>query len=315
MKETVTQIDEQIQSSKSKQGKYLTFAFLENNHCLELEVVGWTQFQIPENKSENTRGVVHLWGHEIPVIQTVGLINLTETTCIIIFEFYEPCRHYQAILVDAIANVMSIAEKDPATVTIVETQAADCLGGTQVQYNIIKRPTIHDYDLVETDITDGTDRMATAPQPPLELTDIHAADIDPHGEKKGQFEFSGNVLVVEDVESHQLLIKRLLEPTGLQVTIAKDGYEAVKKVKAHKFDLILMDIIMPVMNGYEATKALREQGITTPIIALTAMAMKDDEEKCLQAGCDDYLSKPFDCIALLKTIDKYLTTTQDRMFI
>ena len=68
-----------------------------------------------------------------------------------------------------------------------------------------------------------------------------------------------------------------------------------------------MDIQMPRMNGYEATKALREQGITAPIIALTANVMKGDEEKCLAAGCDGYIAKPIDKAQLVQVLDKYLS--------
>jgi len=136
--------------------------------------------------------------------------------------------------------------------------------------------------------------------------DIQARHIDPRKAEKEQSEFSGRVLVAEDKETNQMLAKTLLEKMNLDVTIAADGNEAMQKVLTHEFDLILMDIQMPLMNGYEATKALRRQGITTPIIAMTAYAMKGDDKKCLEAGCDDYLSKPIDRRELLKTIDKYL---------
>jgi PAS domain S-box-containing protein len=121
-----------------------------------------------------------------------------------------------------------------------------------------------------------------------------------------QREFSGNVLVAEDALTNQALIKALFGRFGLDVTIANDGNEAIKKVLAGHFDLILMDIQMPNMNGYEATKSLRKEGVKTPIVALTANVIKGDDQKCFEAGCDGYLSKPVDRRELLKTIAKYL---------
>jgi len=126
-------------------------------------------------------------------------------------------------------------------------------------------------------------------------------------------EFSGYVLVAEDVETNQMLVKSLLKRMGLDVTIASDGNEAIEKALNQKFDLILMDIQMPHMNCYEATKALRKQGITTPIVALTAHAMKGDDKKCIEAGCDDYLAKPIDRRELLQKIVKYLPSKNEAL--
>lgn len=138
MKETITHIDEQTQIVKSKESRYLTFIFLEREHGLKLDVAGWTRFGVPANKPENTMGVIHLWGNEIPIIQIPGLTDLAETACIVIFEYSEPYRHYFGIVVDAISNVMNIIEKDPGTVSILETEALDCFGGRQSQYNIVE---------------------------------------------------------------------------------------------------------------------------------------------------------------------------------
>jgi CheY-like chemotaxis protein/anti-sigma regulatory factor (Ser/Thr protein kinase) len=118
--------------------------------------------------------------------------------------------------------------------------------------------------------------------------------------------FSGRVLVAEDSPPNQMLILTLLERLGLDVTIVDDGNGAVQKCKSQSYDIIFMDINMPNMNGYEATKVLRANDVRTPVIALTAHAMKGDEEKCIEAGCDDYLAKPTNLNKLTETISKYL---------
>ena len=118
---------------------------------------------------------------------------------------------------------------------------------------------------------------------------------------------SGKVLVVEDIKESQLLVKKILKPLGLKVTLADDGNQAIEKARQQRFDLILMDMQMPVLNGYEATKVLRQDGITTPIVALTAYAMESNREKCFEAGCDDYITKPVDRNELLKMLSKYLS--------
>jgi CheY-like chemotaxis protein/nitrogen-specific signal transduction histidine kinase/HPt (histidine-containing phosphotransfer) domain-containing protein len=125
--------------------------------------------------------------------------------------------------------------------------------------------------------------------------------------------FSGLVLVAEDSQTNQLLIKLLLEQLGLQVVIAQNGEEAVDKALAGDFNLIFMNIQMPRMNGYEATRKLREKQVKIPIIALTAHAMKGDREKCLDVGCDSYLTKPIERKKLLQTLRKYLPAKSDEI--
>ncbi len=128
-------------------------------------------------------------------------------------------------------------------------------------------------------------------------------------DKSKQVKFSGNCLVAEDVVVNQMVIKRMLEKAGVEVTITNDGKEALRQAQSKSFDLIFMDIQMPNMNGYEATEALRKSGVTTPVVALTANAMKGDEEKCFEAGCDDYLAKPIDRKRLFEILKKYLSPT------
>jgi len=118
--------------------------------------------------------------------------------------------------------------------------------------------------------------------------------------------FFGKVLVAEDSQTNQVLINLLLERLGLQVTIAQDGKDAVERALHQHFDMIFMDIQMPNMNGYEATRILREHGVMIPIVALTAHAMKGDDQKCLAAGCDDYLTKPVEHKKLIEVIRKHL---------
>lgn len=117
----------------------------------------------------------------------------------------------------------------------------------------------------------------------------------------------GRVLIAEDCPTNQMLIELLLKKMGLEIVIVKDGRQAVQKALAEKFDIILMDIQMPVMNGYEATEQLRKDGVTIPIIAQTACVMNGDEEKCFAAGCNDYIPKPIDRKKLVEVLVKYLS--------
>lgn len=108
---------------------------------------------------------------------------------------------------------------------------------------------------------------------------------------------AGRALLVEDSYVNQLVASGMLQNIGYQVSIATNGAEALKMVQSYPYDIILMDCLMPVLDGYQATKQIRMlQGPEgrTPIIALTASAMAGDRDKCLLAGMDDYLSKPLD---------------------
>ena len=110
------------------------------------------------------------------------------------------------------------------------------------------------------------------------------------------------VLIVDDGEENRELVRLVLENAGLATVGAENGLEAVKLATAQHFDAVLMDIQMPVMDGYEASGRLRAAGLTVPIVALTADAMKGFEQKCLAAGCSHYLTKPVDIDALLELL-------------
>ncbi|MEM9064591.1 MAG: ATP-binding protein [Planctomycetota bacterium] len=120
-------------------------------------------------------------------------------------------------------------------------------------------------------------------------------------------------LVVEDGPDNQRLIRYHLESAGARVTLANDGIEAIEtmraETKAAQHHAILMDMHMPRLDGYSATQRLREEGFDLPIIALTAHAMNGDRERCLEAGCSDYLAKPIDRILLLDTCREWAVGT------
>jgi len=118
----------------------------------------------------------------------------------------------------------------------------------------------------------------------------------------------GLILLVEDTMSNILTVGDYLESHGYQVVIARDGLEALEKVEAQHTDLILMDIQMPVMDGLEATRRLRADPrfASTPIIALTALAMPGDRERCLEAGASEYMSKPVSLKKLLHLVNTLL---------
>ena len=117
------------------------------------------------------------------------------------------------------------------------------------------------------------------------------------------FDISGTkVLLVEDSLDNQLLITHYLAPLKVKVKTANNGEEGVRAALNKNFDIILMDLQMPVMDGLQAAEALRKNGFTKPIIALTASAMKHNKEKCLEAGFNNFISKPVEISQLVKVI-------------
>jgi len=135
--------------------------------------------------------------------------------------------------------------------------------------------------------------------------------IDPELTAPDPVRLSGRVLLAEDVRTNRLLIEKILSKAGLSVTTAENGAEALglalgAESDGKPFDLVLMDMQMPVMDGYEATQKLRRQKYERPIIALTAHAMSEELERCLQVGCDEYASKPVNRQALLELLAKHM---------
>src|SRR5688500_2527045 len=116
------------------------------------------------------------------------------------------------------------------------------------------------------------------------------------------------ILLVEDNEMNRDMLSRRLQRRGYEVSMAVDGQMAVDTANAHGADLILMDMSLPVMDGWEATRALKAAPDTRhiPVIALTAHAMSTDRDKALEAGCDDYDTKPIELTRLLEKIEALL---------
>ncbi len=144
---------------------------------------------------------------------------------------------------------------------------------------------------------DGSDADLVAPQTAAKCFEFESHE-------------SARVLLVEDGETNRRLISLLLEEAGFEVATAVNGKLGFEAAQKESFDLILMDMQMPIMDGYTATRKLREVRVRTPIIALTAHAMKGDEEKCLAAGCGGYLTKPVDAKELVDTARRAILTSR-----
>jgi signal transduction histidine kinase/CheY-like chemotaxis protein len=125
---------------------------------------------------------------------------------------------------------------------------------------------------------------------------------------------SGRILLAEDNPTTQRLVQLVLESQGYQLTVVNSGVAAVNQLKSQSFDLVLMDCQMPEMDGYQATRLLREQSVKTPVIALTAFSPDEGEaQRWRDVGMDDYLRKPFKQKGLLEMIDKWLHQPREKV--
>ncbi|MCF6241730.1 MAG: response regulator [Bacteroidales bacterium] len=115
------------------------------------------------------------------------------------------------------------------------------------------------------------------------------------------------ILVAEDMEMNFVLLKKTLEQTKAHIIRAKNGQEMVDIIKSNsEVDIVLLDMGMPVMDGYEATKLLRSEGYNIPIIAQTAFALNNEKERVLEIGCNDYVEKPIKKEILFEKIDRLI---------
>jgi PAS domain S-box-containing protein len=223
------------------------------------------------------------------------------------------------LTVDVIDNGIGIAEDKVATVFEPFVQADSSTtrryGGTGLGLDISRRfARLMGGDIIATSVL-GEGSTFTATIDPGPLDDVRMLDPDEaraameeladESHVKWQFN-TGRVLVVDDGDENRELVQLVLEEAGLEVDQAENGQIGFDMARETAYDVVLMDMQMPVMDGYEATTALRKAGVETPIYALTADAMKGFEEKCLAAGCTGFLSKPVDIDLLLDTLGKLL---------
>ena len=129
---------------------------------------------------------------------------------------------------------------------------------------------------------------------------------DPNSSPRTEIRLTGRILLAEDGIDSQRLISTYLRRAGMEVVIADNGRIAVELARSQSFDLIIMDMQMPQLDGYGATSELRRRGVSVPVVALTAHALAEDRAKCLRAGCTDYLTKPIDRDVLLHKLSEYL---------
>lgn len=187
-------------------------------------------------------------------------------------------------------------------------------GGTGLGLALSKRLSVllgGDVVLLESRPGDGATFEITIDPGPLDESDFVAtlkdqASLPVLSNRSGMItqELAGvSVLLIEDGLDNQIILRELLESQGAAVSWVSDGREGIERLSTGSLpDLILMDIQMPGMDGYQATRAIRARGFTRPIVALTAHAMRGERERCLEAGCDDYLTKPVDVPLLVSTI-------------
>ncbi len=185
----------------------------------------------------------------------------------------------------------------------ISKQLAEALGGeltvqSQVGRGSTFSVTISTGPLDGVRLVDAKTALAKSPQQAAESESI--AQLSP-----------ARVLVADDGESNRKLIQLVLGRAGATVVGAENGLQAVELARRESFDVILMDMQMPVMDGYTATTTLRQAGYERPIIALTAHAMQGDEEKCLAAGCSGFMTKPINIDRLLGTMSELLADVND----
>jgi len=260
------------------------------------------------------------------LINLVGnAIKFTEVGSVRLVTRFVPDQAYPMMQFDVIDTGIGMTEKEAAglfkSFVQADTSMARKYGGSGLGLTISKRFAEMlggDINIIEAQPGSGTHFRAVVASgsvsgvkmldDPKTATVIKATTKN-IGEKAKDLDC--RILLAEDGRDNQRLISHILKKAGAEVRVVENGKLAVEAVRQSRqggdaVDIVLMDMQMPVMDGYEATSLLRSEGFDSPIIALTAHAMAGDREKCLQAGCDEYLTKPVDRKKLAQTIQQFL---------
>lgn len=146
----------------------------------------------------------------------------------------------------------------------------------------------------------------------MEISAISAEQRPRVAEMEQEISLKGlRVLIVEDAPENQFLVKRFLEKVGAKVDVASNGQEGVDQALSADYDVVLMDLQMPVLDGYHATEHLRQKGYRKPIVALTAHALSEEKDRCLKMGFSDFLTKPIKRRDLLANVAKFRSGSQE----
>ena len=286
------------------------------NLPLKLETVGQIPESIQSDPLRLRQVLINLVGNAIKFTETGGVRVVAR----LVQKPGEPPR----LGIDVIDTGIGLSAEQMALLfrpfTQVDSSMSRKLGGTGLGLTISKRlaEMLGGGITVRSELGKGSTfgvLVETGDLQGVKLLDGSAAITaraiaDPAQQDASAIRLDGRILLVEDGPDNQRLIAFFLRKAGARVTLAENGQLACQEALGARaggkpFDVILMDMQMPVMDGYEATRSLRAKGYTGPIIALTAHAMADDREKCLLAGCNDFATKPVDRHALLALVARW----------
>ena len=259
------------------------------------------------------------------LINLVGnAIKFTEAGAVHVEARFEPSDEGGALVVDVIDSGIGMTEEQLGRIFDPFMQADNgttrTFGGTGLGLSIARRLS----RMLGGDVTARSEpregsvftvRVATGPVDGGEWHDRHEDVVVP-AMPVTTSALGGHVLVAEDVPLNRKLFQLFLLQAGVDVTLVADGKEALAAVQSAErsgraFDVVLMDMQMPVMDGYEATAQLRALGCRVPIVALTAHSMSGDMEKCLRSGCTAYLAKPVSYESLTTMLSRFLTLSDE----